>query len=89
MKVAVVTPTIGSDTLLKCVESVQNQTYGDLTHYIFYDGEEHFQKIQKQVENGDKNHPIKSVKLQENVGHGPTTLVHILGISCPPQLGVH
>jgi glycosyltransferase involved in cell wall biosynthesis len=70
MKVAVVTPTIGSDTLLKCVESVQNQTYGDLTHYIFYDGEEHFQKIQKQVENGDNNHPIKSVKLQENVGKG-------------------
>ncbi len=42
MKVAVVTPTIGSEHLTQCVESVQNQTYENLTHYIFLDGEEHF-----------------------------------------------
>ena len=41
MKVAVVTPTIGSETLKQCVKSVQNQTYSDLTHYIFMDGKEH------------------------------------------------
>ena len=40
MKVAIVTPTIGSDFLEKCVESIQNQTYENLTHYIFVDGDE-------------------------------------------------
>jgi glycosyltransferase involved in cell wall biosynthesis len=30
MKVAVVTPSIGSDTLRKCIESVDNQTYENL-----------------------------------------------------------
>ena len=39
MKVAVVTPTIGAETLAQCIESVQNQTYQDLTHYVFFDGE--------------------------------------------------
>mgnify|MGYP000668043460 CR=1 FL=1 len=38
MKVAIVTPTIGSNFLSKCVESVDKQTYQDLTHYIFWDG---------------------------------------------------
>ena len=43
MKVAVVTPTIGSEHLSQCIDSVQNQTYENLTHYIFLDGEEHYE----------------------------------------------
>lgn len=70
MKVAVVTPTIGSEHLAQCIESVQNQTYENLTHYIFLDGEEHFSKIQMICLNKDKKHSIKSITLQENVGKG-------------------
>ena len=45
MRVAVVTPTIGSDHLSQCLESIQNQTYGDVVSYVFLDGKEHFDKI--------------------------------------------
>lgn len=69
MKVAVVTPTIGSEHLTQCVESVQNQTYENLTHYIFLDGEEHFDKIYPQALDKTKRQ-IKSIGLQENVGKG-------------------
>jgi glycosyltransferase involved in cell wall biosynthesis len=70
MKVAVVTPTIGASTLTQCIESVQNQSYQDLTHYVFLDGEEHFSKVQMIGLDRDKKHPIKSIALQENVGKG-------------------
>ena len=69
MKVAVVTPTIGSEHLNQCLDSVQNQTYENLTHYIFLDGEEHFQKIYPQALDKTKRQ-IKSIGLQENVGKG-------------------
>ena len=67
MKVAVVTPTIGSTTLTQCVESVQNQTYSDLTHYIFLDGKENENKIWHQLEGAEK---VKTIRLEENVGKG-------------------
>ena len=51
MKVAVVTPTIGTPYLSQCIDSVQDQTYENLTHYIFLDGEEHFQKVYSQAIN--------------------------------------
>lgn len=70
MKVAVVTPTIGSQHLEKCIESVQNQTYENLTHYIFLDGEEHFAKIMMQGIDKNSKKKIKSIGLQENVGKG-------------------
>lgn len=70
MKAAIVTPTIGSDTLTKCIESVQSQTYENLTHYIFLDGEENFSKIMMQGIDKDTKHQIKSIALQENVGKG-------------------
>jgi len=38
MKVAVVTPTIASKHLKQCIDSVNKQTYKDITHYIFVDG---------------------------------------------------
>jgi glycosyltransferase involved in cell wall biosynthesis len=66
MKVAVVTPTIGSDYLEKCVKSIQNQTYENLTHYIFIDGLEHDKKVQEII----KNYDVSQVLLEENVGKG-------------------
>jgi len=67
MKVAVVTPTIGSEHLSKCIESVDNQTHADLTHYIFFDGKEHENHIWYQLEGATK---VKTVRLEENVGKG-------------------
>ena len=68
MKVAVVTPTIGAKTLRRCVESVEAQTYGDVTHYIVLDGEEeHGDKIWNQLQGASK---VKTIRLQENIGKG-------------------
>lgn len=69
MKVAVVTPTIGGATLKKCLMSVQNQTYENITHYIFHDGEEYFDQIKKYITNVPKR-TIKTIQLEENVGKG-------------------
>jgi glycosyltransferase involved in cell wall biosynthesis len=66
MKVAIVTPTIGKPELNDALKSVQNQTYKDITHYVFIDGmeyEEHIWKMQV-----PKN--VKFVRLDENVGKG-------------------
>jgi glycosyltransferase involved in cell wall biosynthesis len=67
MKVAVVTPTIGKPELIDCLRSVDNQTYQDLTHYVFADGQEHFAKIDKMLEGATK---VKTIKLEENIGKG-------------------
>lgn len=42
--VAVVTTTIGRNTLEKAIISIQNQTY-PCTHYIFVDGKAHWEKV--------------------------------------------
>ena len=66
MKVAIVTPTIGKPELNDALKSVENQTYKDITHYVFIDGMEHEEHIWKmQI---PKN--VKFVRLDENVGKG-------------------
>ena len=67
MKVAVVTPTIGTPYLSECLKSVDEQTYQNLTHYIFLDGEEYSNKILHQLDGFEK---VKTVRLQENIGKG-------------------
>jgi len=67
MKVAVVTPTIASSTLKKCIESVDNQTYEDLVHYIYVDGEQYFDTVDKEIVGASR---IRTVHLEENVGKG-------------------
>jgi glycosyltransferase involved in cell wall biosynthesis len=68
MKVAVVTPTIGAETLAQCIESVQNQTYENLTHYIFLDGQECYEKVHHVLYDKSGKRTIKTIELQENVG---------------------
>lgn len=70
MKVAVVTPTIGSEHLAQCLESVQNQTYEDLTHYVFLDGQEHYDKIHPALYEKAGKRTIKTISLEENIGKG-------------------
>ena len=68
MKVAVVTPTIGAKTLTQCIQSVDEQTYDNLTHYIFIDGEKEYgNKIWHQLDGATK---VKTIRLEENVGKG-------------------
>jgi glycosyltransferase involved in cell wall biosynthesis len=70
MKVAVVTPTIGSPDLKKCLSSVQEQTYENLTHYVFLDGQEHYDKIHPMLYDAAGKRTIKTVQLEDNVGKG-------------------
>lgn len=65
MKVAVVTPTIGSKHLKQCLESVANQTYDNITHYVFVDGKEYHIDVQIETLNRDN---VKTIILEENVG---------------------
>ena len=68
MKVAVVTPTIGTSHLSDCLNSVESQTYENLTHYIFLDGEEEYgSNIWHQLDGFSK---VKTIRLQENIGKG-------------------
>ena len=67
MKVAVVTPTIGSRHLVDCIKSVDNQTYKNIVHYIFVDGYEHRSVVFDNCEDYSK---AKFVILEDNVGKG-------------------
>jgi len=63
MRVAVVTPTIGSEHLEQNLNSVKDQTYKDVIHYIFKDG------IGVEIPSWCRNMPsIKTISLDENVG---------------------
>ena len=67
MRVAIVTPTIGSEHLVRCVDSVDKQTYSDLTHYVFIDGEQSELSVIDKIEGATK---VKKIVLEENVGKG-------------------
>ena len=67
MKVAVVTPTIASEHLAKCIDSVDKQTYEDLTHYIFIDGCQYEPKAREILVGSSKT---RMIELEENVGKG-------------------
>jgi len=78
MKIAVVTPTIGTSHLQKCIKSVSDQTYKHITHYVFVDGKDFFAKVK-----GLKSKkPLKKVMLEENTGHGGW-LGHRVYAACP------
>ena len=51
----------------KCVDSILNQTYDNLTHYIFVDGEQYYDKV-TEVTLGRSQ--VKHVHLEENIGKG-------------------
>ena len=67
MKVAVVTPTIASEHLAKCIDSVDKQTYKDITHYIFIDGCQYEPKARDILVGSSKT---RMIELEENVGKG-------------------
>ena len=67
MKVAVVTPTIGSKTLKECINSVDKQTYDDLVHYIYIDGDQYTDTVYEDIVCAPR---VRTVRLEENVGKG-------------------
>jgi len=67
MKVAVVTPTIGSKTLKECINSVDKQTYEDLVHYIYIDGDQYSDSVYEDIVCAPR---VRTVRLEENVGKG-------------------
>jgi glycosyltransferase involved in cell wall biosynthesis len=67
MKVAVVTPTIASEHLVKCIDSVDKQTYEDIVHYIFIDGCQYEPKAREILVGSSKT---RMIELEENVGKG-------------------
>jgi len=69
----VITPTLGSSTLARAIESVKAQTYKNLKHLVVADGREYFQKILNlpiPVEDGDRltitSAPFNTGKGQDN-----------------------
>lgn len=70
MKVAVITPTIGADHFAKCLESVQNQTYDNLVHYIFVDGNQYLDMADGHINKVGNRKQISRITLEENIGKG-------------------
>ena len=64
MKVAIVTPTIGTPHLKKCIASVEAQDYKNIKHYLFIDGASNYSSVDS-IPMG-KN--VLKVNLQENTG---------------------
>lgn len=71
MKVAIVTPTVGSKDLRRCIESVQTQIYRDIKHCVFVDGAQHEDQVNDIIENARMfDVPVAISTLAENVGSG-------------------
>jgi glycosyltransferase involved in cell wall biosynthesis len=72
MKVAVVTPTIGTKHFRQCLRSVQNQTYENLTHYIFFDGDSvsRSENCERAFFEESGSRPIRTIEMEENIGKG-------------------
>lgn len=73
MKVAVITPTIGTEYLTECLKSVQEQTYEDVVHYVFIDGAAHRLKVEDMIFLA-KRRPnyknIETISMSQNIGKG-------------------
>lgn len=66
MRVAVITPTINSDHLAKCLSSVAQQTHEDVVHYVVVDGNQHRSAIEKIA----MYEHTRTILLEENIGNG-------------------
>lgn len=69
LRVAVVTPTIGTQYLWECLDSIQRQTYSNLVHHIFIDGEEYNTRVERDILSFGGNN-VRVNRLQDNIGHG-------------------
>lgn len=66
MKVAVITPTIGTDFFSKNLESVSNQTHKNVKHIVVCDGPQYESKVRVAL----KDFNVTPIFLPENTGAG-------------------
>lgn len=66
--VTVITPTIGKPTLKKAIESVRDQTYGNITHIIVADGHDYSQDLLKMDLPRDHGEKIVYTSVPFNTG---------------------
>jgi len=64
----VIIPTTGSDTLIRSIQSIAEQSYKNVTVHIVVDGKQFFSKVKKMLLGKGFNVPIRVDYLQENVG---------------------
>jgi glycosyltransferase involved in cell wall biosynthesis len=79
MKVAVVTPTIASKTLQTCIDSVKNQTYSDIIHYVFIDGTQYKTVANLALEDAPK---VSRIILEDNVISMKTIGLSLITLRC-------
>jgi len=65
--IAIITPTTGSSHLLKVLESVKNQLYNNIVHYIVIDGEEYAKSTMELI---SLYQDVKIITLPFNTGKG-------------------
>ena len=75
VRVAVITPTVGTPHLAACLKSVQAQDLPNVRHYVVIDGPEHAESAQAAIEaitRGAKDPvvPVHALTLPHNVGAG-------------------
>lgn len=67
MTFAVITPTIGTEELAHCIESLRGQ---DCRHYIVMDGAENFAAINKVMLRVGVTQQTRVISLEDNIGKG-------------------
>ena len=70
VRTTVITPTVGTPHLTKCIESVQAQTLMGVRHCIVVDGPEHRDRVEAMVKPFLHKKQIDVVVLPENTGSG-------------------
>jgi len=67
-QITIITPTIGSDYLIECINSVKNQTNQNFIYYIVVDGNKFSEKINNLLKNVKIPDNFKIISLEENTG---------------------
>lgn len=74
VKIAVITPTVGTPHLAACLGSVQAQDIPNVHHYVVIDGPEHSKIVRAAVDDATRDHkgavPLHILELPHNVGAG-------------------
>ncbi|MGI0062575.1 MAG: glycosyltransferase family 2 protein, partial [Nitrosotalea sp.] len=66
--VSIVTGSVGRPLLTRCIESVANQTYQNIQHLIFIDGEEHHNDAYEAIGAAWTDQFVKVIPLPYSVG---------------------
>jgi glycosyltransferase involved in cell wall biosynthesis len=67
-RITVVTPTIGTPFLGRCIASVQAQTIPGVEHLVVVDGQEHLERVQAVVDAFRFKNPVHVMVLPRNTG---------------------